>query len=445
MNSRMKATMEEGGFTYVSHKRRNRRRQRPNPSLNTRTINRNSNKQQTTLRKQNQIKTNGFGENLSGKESDSDDEISKWIGDSIQKSIQDSIDDAISKSIDASIDASIEAALAHQLSQLEQNHDELHMYTQKLNNSINEPLKKLGLVEGHSNKYQYEVVVLEILGDVYAKRNYVEKSEFFSTWVKTMRSHLNTENSNDIEGGSGKKKMRRTIRKIVCLGIGSFQSHSPNHINSRFQLAALLAMQSFIGTMNQREDNNRESLSCLVEVFDPLLELTDRHVISSLTGFSVGSDNNEGKTCLAYRENPYGKSDHIVMTMFFMPHCSLRLYSNVLWSNWGKESLSRILIVGNSFANYETRLTLSSDEDEIDNTNCVLLLRKYVKESKLWQSVSRVKSKIQSREDISNGILFERAFNDTSMMSFTTLLDGEGDHNKLFQKCPPEYKGNVLC
>jgi len=152
----MKATMEEGGFTYVSHKRRNRRRQRPNPSLNTRTINRNSNKQQTTLRKQNQIKTNGFGENLSGKESDSDDEISKWIGDSIQKSIQDSIDDAISKSIDASIDASIEAALAHQLSQLEQNHDELHMYTQKLNNSINEPLKKLGLVEGHSNKYQYE-------------------------------------------------------------------------------------------------------------------------------------------------------------------------------------------------------------------------------------------------------------------------------------------------
>ena len=40
-------------------------------------------------------------------------------------------------------------------------------------------------------------------------------------------------------------------------------------------------------------------------------------------------------------------------THFYMPHCPLRMYSNLLWANWGEDSLQRLVILGNTFSNYE--------------------------------------------------------------------------------------------
>ena len=40
-------------------------------------------------------------------------------------------------------------------------------------------------------------------------------------------------------------------------------------------------------------------------------------------------------------------------TLFYMPHCEMWLYSNVLSSNW--TSVSNVVIMGNSFAEYQLK------------------------------------------------------------------------------------------
>ena len=39
-------------------------------------------------------------------------------------------------------------------------------------------------------------------------------------------------------------------------------------------------------------------------------------------------------------------------TLFFMPHCGMAMYNNLLWSNWGVEKMEMMVIIGNSFNSY---------------------------------------------------------------------------------------------
>ena len=38
-----------------------------------------------------------------------------------------------------------------------------------------------------------------------------------------------------------------------------------------------------------------------------------------------------------------------------MPHCSLGLYDNLLWANWGPDTLAHIILFGNRFSGYVER------------------------------------------------------------------------------------------
>mmetsp|Transcript_20603 Transcript_20603/g.34017 ORF Transcript_20603/g.34017 Transcript_20603/m.34017 type:complete len:104 (-) Transcript_20603:18-329(-) len=81
-----------------------------------------------------------------------------------------------------------------------------------------------------------------------------------------------------------------------------------------------------------------------------------------------------------------------------MPHCDIGLYNNVLCTNWSRENLCKIVIIGNSFASYVDRL-VSKDSP------CVDILAKYVTEVDLPL--------------FARGSTLERAFNDTRLLFFS--------------------------
>jgi len=78
-------------------------------------------------------------------------------------------------------------------------------------------------------------------------------------------------------------------------------------------------------------------------------------------GFEVITENEECKRCAVRR------------TVFFMPHCDLGLYNNLLSTNWGPAELQNVVVVGNSFRAYDEG-TISSSV-RANASNCVLRLR----------------------------------------------------------------------
>lgn len=55
--------------------------------------------------------------------------------------------------------------------------------------------------------------------------------------------------------------------------------------------------------------------------------------------------------------NEQGKRAVQCPTLFYMPHCCLELYNNMLWANWGPASLKRIAFIGNNLSSYAEALT----------------------------------------------------------------------------------------
>jgi len=113
-------------------------------------------------------------------------------------------------------------------------------------------------------------------------------------------------------------------------------------------------------------------------------------------------------------------------TLFYMPHCPMRLYCNVLWAHWDhifpidKTRDEPILIFGNSFLTYEERVI--SSEKRADPTNGVFSIVPFSKEVSVGKAGSR-----------NSGIVVDElrhlavAFNDCNVISFL-LSCSDGDH-----------------
>ncbi|KAJ1814030.1 hypothetical protein LPJ75_002943 [Coemansia sp. RSA 2598] len=109
--------------------------------------------------------------------------------------------------------------------------------------------------------------------------------------------------------------------EIVCYGMGSPSSSQV----SQWQLALIL------------EINDVFKLPVLA--FDPVTSDCDIEVLSKL-GVSAIPENEEAKRRASRK------------TLFFMPHCEQFLYENVVAANWSKETLGRVMVVGNRFSGY---------------------------------------------------------------------------------------------
>ncbi|XP_051489557.1 SRR1-like protein isoform X3 [Apus apus] len=117
--------------------------------------------------------------------------------------------------------------------------------------------------------------------------------------------------------------------RCVCYGLGRF-SGCPS---ARYQLAFLLLLLEELGLPPEQ---------CWL--FDPAFSEQEVAVLGQL-GLRLLPDNEEGK------HDVEGSS-----TLFYMVHCGKALYNNLLWKNWATGSLSKMVIVGNSFKGIEERL-----------------------------------------------------------------------------------------
>jgi hypothetical protein len=125
-------------------------------------------------------------------------------------------------------------------------------------------------------------------------------------------------------------KSSHKVEQIVCYGIGNLSTSSSA---SMWQLACALTIRNFL----QKGD---ESIPLLF--YDPCTTPSEAFLLRSKWNIQVLSENERGKRLV-----------HGVSTLFFMPHCPLRLYDNVLWANW--DMLDKVVLFGNSLHAYSER------------------------------------------------------------------------------------------
>lgn len=223
-----------------------------------------------------------------------------------------------------------------------------------------------------------------------------------------------------------------TWGELVCYGVGSLATSAKARV--QFALAEILRRELQFGSTccleTARTGSPDEARKCSAKedapeevavpsspngprvadgnawYFDPVISPLEDAVWVSY-GWQRIEKNEEGKR-RACGDTRSGNGSPVRSrgSIFFMPHCPFRLYSNVLWANWttsenganekqprleqhGKgagscrqlgdhRQLSRVLIVGNSFGAYDRRMM--SDEARNAASNCVLRAARFVDE-----------------------------------------------------------------
>jgi len=141
---------------------------------------------------------------------------------------------------------------------------------------------------------------------------FVAETSFFNFLMDALRKLVNSSSP---------------IVQIICFGLGSMNSSE----TSQYQFALLLLIQNELGILSEK-----------VGLFDPVFTEEDMNLIKSY-GFQCIMVNTIGKYVANER------------TLFYMPHCTEGLYSNLLRENWQEHLLKNVVILGNSFDSYIKR------------------------------------------------------------------------------------------
>lgn len=213
--------------------------------------------------------------------------------------------------------------------------------------------------------------VLKLTRKVEISMKKVENSLFFQTFMKQIEDP-------EIFGCFHRVLRSDSEMQIVAYGIGSIESYEP----PRLQLSLALLMKrkfSWIGG---------------IEIFDPVLSKTECQVLESF-----------GCTILSINEQ--GRRNVLKPTLFFMPHCEVELYNNLMQANWSADSLKHIALFGNSFDAYKHASELNGSI--VHSAKHLLAATEFVDEFKV--------------EIVSDD--FFRAFHDSSWHFFGSVLDSK--------------------
>lgn len=229
------------------------------------------------------------------------------------------------------------------------------------------------------------------------------------------------------------------IGEIVCYGIGNFsEPYSP----SMLQLACVLQVRRELAAITEvfieEEATDEMALDVFrkksevdVFYFEPEILSVERKILEEFN-VEIIETNEQGKRRTS--KNSCG-------TLFYMPHCPMRLYSNVLWANWDPDILFRgkLVIFGNDFCAYDERTVRR--EERSDPSNCVLQILPFAHSIKLkvFEGKKRRNGHVMALDD-EVLVHIERAFSDTTITWFNG--NGRNQSPMVFPRRPAEYFKN---
>ena len=290
--------------------------------------------------------------------------------------------------------------------------------------------------------------------------------------------------NNMIEGESdGTISHVLPLRDIVAYGIGNFATGSFQA--PMLQLACLLLIRRCAAasaaaafTTNQsinKEDNKQtandyddvtsrlfeeDQIQAPIYYYEPCILPVEKELLENVFHVHVIDSNEMGKRTVESMRQEYeavrvltpateasSSSSRLELnqthTLFYMPHCPMQLYCNVLWAHWCDifpkstfevetasstdttisttfKEINPILIFGNSFCTYDNR-TISSKKRK-DPTNGIFRILPYINEvSTKSRSTVIGKNRNQSDEIIVDALRnLDVAFNDCNVISFTS-------------------------
>lgn len=224
----------------------------------------------------------------------------------------------------------------------------------------------------------------------------LRESKYWETVRQVLRSRI--------------ERQDRQFRSIVCYGIGNFGTKRPSA--PLWQLALAVLIREYVSTtaIDGARDNESKTLasrSVTMHYFEPLMTIQESNVLQTL-GVRIIEENERGKRSV---NDDGDSSDNNYMTLFFMPHCPMSLYTNLFHTNW--DYLREVIIFGNSLNNYIDggNANIVVDPQKQQALGILEVLQPF------WD-VDRLQ--INKRDVSDTSAYFEQAFNDSSFTSFAT-------------------------
>lgn len=233
------------------------------------------------------------------------------------------------------------------------------------------------------------------------------------------------------------------ISCIICLGMGDVANKA-----KRRKCVAKNQLHLILDVVEKGKKDSIISKDAVMYAYDPIsseddIDVLQSHGIGILNTLEMDTKDHEEDTHHQQqqqqpktipskkgivKESEEGKYVVSDKTLFFMPHCPFRLYSNLLWANWSKSSLSNIFIIGNSFKEYDARTIKKVERN--DPSNCVLKALSFTEEIDITGPYE---------------FLIDQGLNDSSLIHFPTSSLEMAEKNRVFDVKPAEYNGPIGC
>lgn len=206
--------------------------------------------------------------------------------------------------------------------------------------------------------------------------------------------------------------------QIICYGVGNFSRSSPTNWSAPlWQLAFIMSIRDRLRSVSGESHGGDASAAGLpVAFYDPCATPIEQSFLTDHLQVHVITEDECGRR--AVNGHP---------TLFFMPHCPLFLYEEVLRENWRDIPVTPMLIIGNSFLSYFDNGPTPPD------CPCMHALLTSLHEDRLAADLT----KDQFRHLPGDA---ERAFNNTVVIDFRRSLLGQ-DLSKCSQESLQSQRG----